>query len=135
MRASIKWLKDYVEINEAPEQLADMLTMAGIPVAAVETLGKNISGVVTGKVIEIGPHPDADKLSVCKIDISTEVLTIVTGATNVRQGDIVPVAAVGAVLPNGMCIKPTKLRGMLSSGMLCSTEELNIDNKLVSSEA
>ncbi|SMC94530.1 phenylalanine--tRNA ligase subunit beta [Sporomusa malonica] len=135
MRASIKWLKDYVEINETPEKLADMLTMAGIPVAAVETLGKNISGVVTGRVIEIGPHPDADKLSVCKIDIGTEVLTIVTGATNVRQGHIVPVATVGAELPSGMSIQPTKLRGMLSSGMLCSTEELNIDNKLVSSEA
>ncbi|HWR44591.1 phenylalanine--tRNA ligase subunit beta [Sporomusa sp.] len=135
MRASFKWLQDYVEINETPEKLADMLTMAGIPVAAVEPLGQNISGVVTGKVIEIGPHPDADKLSVCKIDIGTEVLTIVTGATNVRQGHIVPVATVGANLPNGMNIQPTKLRGMLSYGMLCSTEELNIDNKLVSPEA
>lgn len=135
MRASIKWLKDYVEINETPEKLADMLTMAGIPVEAVEYLGQNISGVVTGKVMEIGPHPDADKLSICKIDISTEVLTIVTGATNVRQGNIVPVATVGAQLPNGMSIQPTKLRGVLSYGMLCSTEELAIDSKLVSPEA
>ncbi|HWR06098.1 phenylalanine--tRNA ligase subunit beta [Sporomusa sp.] len=135
MRASFKWLQDYVEINETPEKLADMLTMAGIPVAAVEPLGQNISGVVTGKVMEISPHPDADKLSVCKIDIGTEALTIVTGATNVRQGNIVPVATVGASLPNGMNIQPTKLRGMLSNGMLCSTEELNIDNKLVSVEA
>ena len=135
MRASIKWLKDYVEINETPEKLADMLTMAGIPVEAVETLGQNISGVVTGKVVEIVPHPNADKLSVCKIDIGTEMLTIVTGATNVRQGHIVPVATVGAKLPNGMHIKPSKLRGLLSSGMLCSTEELAIDSKLVAPEA
>lgn len=135
MRASLKWLKDYVEINESPEKLADMLTMAGIPVATVEYLGQNISGVVTGKIIEITPHPDADKLSVCKVDIGSETVTIITGATNVRQNDVVPVATVGAELPNGMKIKPTKLRGMLSSGMLCSTEELNIDNKLVSAEA
>lgn len=135
MRASIKWLKDYVKIKETPEKLADMLTMAGIPVEAVEILGQNISGVVTGKVVAIEPHPDADKLSVCKIDIGTEVLTIITGATNVRQGHIVPVATVGAKLPNGMKIKPTKLRGMLSNGMLCSTEELAIDSKLVSPEA
>ncbi|WP_371370705.1 phenylalanine--tRNA ligase subunit beta [Sporomusa aerivorans] len=135
MRASIKWLKDYVEINETPEKLADMLTMAGIPVEAVEYLGQNISGVVTGKIIEIGPHPDADKLSVCKVDIGTEVVTIITGATNVRKNNIVPVATVGAELPNGTKIEPTKLRGMLSNGMLCSTEELNIDSKLVSAEA
>lgn len=135
MRASIKWLSDYVEIKETPEKLADMLTMAGVPVEAIETLGQNISGVVTGKVLEIGPHPDADKLSVCKIDIGSEMLTIITGATNVRQGNIVPVATVGAQLPNGMSIKPTKLRGMLSNGMLCSTDELAIDNKLVSPEA
>ncbi|WP_425061231.1 Phenylalanine--tRNA ligase beta subunit [Sporomusa carbonis] len=135
MRASIKWLKDYVDIETTPEKLADMLTMAGIPVASVEYLGQNISGVVTGKVVEIGPHPDADKLSVCKIDIGTEVLTIITGATNVRQGNIVPVATVGAKLPNGMSIQPTKLRGMMSNGMLCSTEELAIDSKLVPPEA
>ncbi|WP_434133024.1 phenylalanine--tRNA ligase subunit beta [Sporomusa sphaeroides] len=135
MRASIKWLQDYVEIKETPEKLADMLTMAGIPVEAVERLGQNISGVVTGKVLEMLPHPDADKLSVCKVDIGTEVVTIVTGATNVRQDNIVPVATVGASLPNGMSIQPTKLRGLLSNGMLCSTEELAIDNKLVSPEA
>ncbi|QDR80884.1 phenylalanine--tRNA ligase subunit beta [Sporomusa termitida] len=135
MRASFKWLQDYVEINETPEKLADMLTMAGISVAAVEPLGQNITGVVTGKVMELSPHPDADKLSVCKIDIGTEVLTIVTGATNVRPGAIVPVATVGALLPNGMNIQPTTLRGILSNGMLCSTEELNIDSKLVSPEA
>ncbi len=135
MRASFKWLQDYVEINETPEKLADMLTMAGISVAAVEPLGQNITGVVTGKVLEIAPHPDADKLSVCKIDIATEVLTIVTGATNVRPGAVVPVAAVGALLPNGMSIQPTSLRGILSYGMLCSTEELAIDSKLVSPEA
>lgn len=135
MRASFKWLQDYVEINETPEKLADKLTMAGISVAAVESLGQNITGVVTGKVLEIGPHPDADKLSVCKVDVGTELLTIVTGATNVRPGAIVPVATVGALLPNGMSIQPTTLRGIVSYGMLCSTEELNIDSKLVSPEA
>ncbi|WP_371369601.1 Phenylalanine--tRNA ligase beta subunit [Sporomusa rhizae] len=135
MRASIKWLKDYVEIKETPEKLADMLTMAGVPVATVEYLGQNISGVVTGKIMEINPHPDADKLSVCKVDIGKEIVTIVTGATNVRKNHIVPVATVGANLPNGVNIQPTKLRGLLSNGMLCSVEELAIDSKLVSPEA
>ncbi|HEY3423650.1 MAG TPA: phenylalanine--tRNA ligase subunit beta, partial [Negativicutes bacterium] len=135
MRASIKWLKDYVGFTEAPEKLAEMLTMAGIPVATIEYPGKGIENVVTGKIVNLERHPQADKLSICKISIGTEVLTIVTGATNVKQDQVVPVALVGAKLPNGVEIQPTDLRGVLSYGMLCSTAELNIDSKLLSSEA
>ncbi len=135
MRASIKWLKDYVDFKETPEVLADMLTMAGVPVATIEYLGKNIEKVVTGKITAIEQHPDADKLSVCKVNTGTDVLTIITGAKNVNKGNIVPVATVGAKLPNGTEIKESKLRGMMSYGMLCSSAELNIDNKLLSPEA
>lgn len=135
MRAPIKWLKEYVDFKETPEVLADMLTMAGVPVAAVEYLGQGIEQVITGKITAIEQHPDADKLSVCKVDTGTEVLTIITGASNVNKGNIVPVATVGAKLPNGMKIKESKLRGLMSYGMLCSSAELNIDNKLLAPEA
>ncbi|CUH96196.1 Phenylalanine-tRNA ligase beta subunit [Propionispora sp. 2/2-37] len=136
MRASIKWLKDYVDFRETPEQLADMLTMAGVPVATVEYLGKDIENIVTGKILAIEHHPNADKLSICKIDTgSEEPLTIVTGANNIKTNDMVPVALVGAKLPNGMVIKPSKLRGILSNGMLCSAEELKLDSKLLPQEA
>ncbi|MDR1701845.1 MAG: phenylalanine--tRNA ligase subunit beta, partial [Sporomusaceae bacterium] len=135
MRAPMKWLKDYVEIKHPPQKLAEMLTMAGVPVAAVEYFGENMSGVVTGKVLSIIPHLKADKLYVCKIDISTETITVVTGAKNVKKGNIVPVATVGAKLPSGLEIKETDLRGVTSEGMLCSAEELAIDSKLLSVEA
>ncbi|HWR38848.1 MAG TPA: phenylalanine--tRNA ligase subunit beta [Patescibacteria group bacterium] len=134
MRASIKWLKDYVDFQETPEVLAEMLTMAGVPVATLEYPGKGIEGVVTGKLSVVEVHPGADKLSICKVDVGTEILTIVTGANNIRQGDIVPVAKVGAMLPGGLEIQPTDLRGVLSYGMLCSADELNMDAKIVPPE-
>jgi len=134
MRASIKWLKDYVSITQAPEALADQLTMAGIPVASVESLGQNIHHVVTGKILEVNPHPDADRLSVCKINIGNSKVTIVTGATNVRAGQVVPVALDGAKLPSGKTIVSAELRGVMSQGMLCSAEELNLDAKIIAPE-
>lgn len=134
MHASIKWLNDYVSITEAPETLADQLTMAGIPVASVDSLGQNIQNVVTGKVIEVNPHPAADRLSVCKINIGENKVTIVTGATNVRAGQIVPVALEGAKLPSGKAIEAAELRGVMSQGMLCSAEELNLDAKIIAPE-
>lgn len=135
MQASIKWLKEYVEFNEKPEVLAEMMTMAGVPVEGITYMGAGIDKIVTGKIVDIEKHPNATKLSVCKIDVGTEQLIIVTGATNVRVGQIVPVALVGAKLPSGLEIQPTDLRGIMSYGMLCSTTELNIDSKLLSAEA
>jgi phenylalanyl-tRNA synthetase beta chain len=132
MQASIKWLKEYVEFKETPEVLADMLTMAGIPVEGITYLGKDIENIVTGKIIEIEKHPNANKLSICKLDVEKEILIIVTGATNVSVGNVVPVALVGAKLPTGLEIKASELRGVMSYGMLCSTTELNIDSKLLS---
>ncbi|MDR3563158.1 MAG: phenylalanine--tRNA ligase subunit beta, partial [Negativicutes bacterium] len=135
MRASIKWLKDYVDFSQTPEELAEMMTMAGVPVENIEYLGQGIENVVTGRIAELDPHPNADKLQVCKMDISGLAVTVVTGATNVRRGDIVPVALVGAKLPTGMEIQAADFRGVQSQGMLCSTEELNLDNKIVPPEA
>ncbi len=134
MQAPIKWLKEYVEFTQTPEVLAEMLTMAGIPVEGISYLGKDIENIVTGKIIEIEKHPNATKLSICKLDVGNEVLIIVTGATNVCVGNVVPVALVGAKLPNGLEIKASELRGVMSYGMLCSTTELNIDSKLLSAK-
>lgn len=134
MQASIKWLKEYVDFKQTAEEVAEMLTMAGVPVEKITYLGKDIEKIVTGKIIEIEKHPNANKLSICKLDVGNEVLLIVTGATNVSVGDIVPVALVGAKLPTGLEIKASELRGVMSYGMLCSTSELNIDSKLLSTE-
>lgn len=134
MLISWKWLKDYIEIDMTPEELADKLTMAGIPVATITKLDKNLEKVVTGKLVAIDAHPNADKLSICRVDVGGETLQIVTGAANIQVGDVVPVALVGAKLPNGMKIKPSKLRGVDSYGMLCSAGELNMEAKTLAPE-
>lgn len=132
MLASLNWLKEYVEITDTPEVLADKLTRAGTPVEVITYLGEGLNGVVTGKVAEIEHHPDADKLWVCSIDVGTgELLQILTGAQNVTKGVIVPVAVVGSQLPSGMKLKKAKMRGMDSYGMLCSASELGLDAKLL----
>ena len=134
MQVSIKWLKDYIDFTETPEELAEKLTMAGVPVENITTLGQNVDNVVSGKILKIDKHPNADRLSVCQIDVGKEILTIVTGATNVKENDIVPVALVGAKLPGGIKITKSKLRGVESSGMLCSVEELDLDKKMLEPE-
>lgn len=135
MLASIKWLKDYVDFRESPAELADLLTMAGVPVATIEELGKEITNVVTGRITSVTMHPNADKLTVCKVDIGKEIVTIVTGANNIRENDVVPVALSGATLPNGVKIHSSDLRGVMSNGMMCSAVELGLDSKLISQDA
>lgn len=136
MRISYKWLQDYVDLDGiAPRELADRLTLMGLEVDAVEEPGLDITKVYTGKIIKIDAHPNADKLVVCRIDVGgDETLQIVTGATNVREGHIVPVAVVGAKLAGGLAIKKAKLRGVESRGMLCSGAELGLDPKSMPEE-
>lgn len=134
MLASIKWLNDYVEINEPAGKLADALTMAGVPVASVSYLGENIDKVITGRLLEVSPHPDADRLSVCRVDLGNEEVIIVTGAANVQAGQVVPVALPGCKLPVGKEIGTSVFRGVMSHGMLCSAEELGLDSKVVPPE-
>ncbi|NLI91235.1 MAG: phenylalanine--tRNA ligase subunit beta [Peptococcaceae bacterium] len=128
MRVSMKWLKQYINSNVGPEELAEILTSGGIEVGAVECLNKGFKDVYIGEIKAIHPHPDSDKLQVCLVQIDTKELTIVTGATNVLQGDKIPVAVPGAVLPGGKEIQPTELRGIPSNGMLCSDKELGIES-------
>ena len=136
MKLPMSWLSDYTDISGiTPQQYADKLTMTGSKVEGGEDLGKELSMVVTGKVIECEPHPDSDHLSVCKVDAGTgELLQIVCGAPNVKAGVIAPVALNGAVLPGGVKIKKGKLRGVESNGMLCAHDELGISESLLGYE-
>ncbi|MHB8172402.1 MAG: phenylalanine--tRNA ligase subunit beta [Thermincolia bacterium] len=137
MRVSYKWLKDYVDLSQTtPQDLANKMTMSGVAVEHLEDLGEGIKNVVTGRLEKIEKHPDADKLQICQVEAGTgEIIQIVTGAANVREGQVVSVALVGAELPSGFKIKRSKLRGVESFGMLCSGKELGLDEKSLSEES
>ncbi len=127
MKASIEWLKEYSDIDVDTVQLGDILTMTGSKVETIDQLGNDIKNVVVGKILEIEKHTDADKLVVTKVDVGTEKLQIVTGANNIKVGDIVPIAKDGSDLPGGVKIKKGMLRGIESCGMMCSVGELNLN--------
>ncbi len=131
MKVPLSWLQDLVELNDDVNELAESLSMAGFELEDIEDLSTQAKGVVVGYVKEKKPHPNANKLSICNIDIGNDSsLQIVCGAPNVRAGIHVPVACVGAVLSScDLTIKPTKLRGISSEGMICSLSELGIEDK------
>jgi phenylalanyl-tRNA synthetase beta chain len=127
MKVSLNWLKDYVEINKEIRDYCEIMTHTGTKVESYEVLGEDIKNVVVGKIMSTEKHPDSDHLIICKIDVGKDnLLQIVTGAQNVKAGDIIPVCLDGAVLPGGKTIKTGKLRGVLSEGMLCSINELGL---------
>lgn len=126
MKVPFNWLKDYVDVNIDAKELGDRLTLSGSALEEVITQGDVIKNIVTGKITEITPHPDADKLKVCQVDIGKETIQIVTAATNMKEQDIVPVALHKSILADGSEIKKGKLRGVVSNGMFCSEEELGI---------
>lgn len=134
MLVPVKWLKEYVDLDVETKKLADELTLSGSHVESIISLDRNIENIVVGKILTIEKHPNADKLLLLKVDIGSEKLQIITGATNIRKGDYVPVALVGAILPNNIKIKKSKLRGIDSFGMLCSFEELGFDNSVIPKE-
>ncbi len=127
MKFSEAWLREWVNPAIDTHTLSEQLSMAGLEVDGIEAVAGSFSGVVIGEVVECGPHPDADKLQVTKVNIGgAELLDIVCGAKNCRKGLKVAVAKVGAVLPGDFVIKTAKLRGQPSNGMLCSFSELGI---------
>ena len=126
MLVSKNWLNEYVTNTLEASSLEKELTGLGLEVESVSSLRDGIASIVAGKIISIDKHPDADKLVICQVDVGNEVLTIVTGATNVFEGMVVPVALVGGKVVQGP-IKESKLRGISSFGMLCSGEELGMD--------
>ncbi|MBU0528441.1 phenylalanine--tRNA ligase subunit beta [bacterium] len=125
MRLSINWLRQYVDIKETPQELADMLTMLGFE-AEVATDLSNLKNIVTAKVESVEKHPNADKLLVCQVTDGKETVSVVCGAPNVEAGQKVVFAKVGAILPGDFEIKKAKIRGEVSFGMICAEDELGI---------
>ena len=127
MKVTYKWIKDFVDVNATPEDIANRLTDAGMEVEEIIYQNEHLHDVVVGKILKIEKHPQADKLVVCQVDIGKEITQIITAATNVFEGAVVPVSLPGADLVNGIKIQKTKMRGVESCGMFCSGEELGID--------
>lgn len=135
MLISYNWLRNYVNLDHVtPEELAEKITRSGIEVEGVEYLAPAVENIVVGYVKSCEKHPDADKLNLCQVDVGEESLQIVCGAPNVAEGQKVAVAKPGAKLPNGMKIKKVKLRGVESNGMICSLQELGLDEKYIPSD-
>src|SRR6266446_1946900 len=126
MKVTLNWLKQYVEFSWSAEELAERLTMLGIEVEGVQKLGGEFEGVVVAQILASDKHPNADKLSVCRVNDGNGERQIVCGAKNYRVGDKVPLALPGAEMAGGFAIKVSKLRGIESQGMLCSAEELGL---------
>ncbi|MCK4272363.1 phenylalanine--tRNA ligase subunit beta, partial [bacterium] len=129
MKISWLWLGEYVDINLSVKQLAERLTLTGTEIASITPLAGDLSGVLVGKVISKDKHPRADRLSVCRVDVGEEILTIVCGAPNVAVGQKVPTALLGSSLPGGFKIEAREIRGVFSQGMICSERELNISGE------
>ena len=129
MRVPLSWLKDFVDIQSKPEEIANSLSMSGFEVEEIIDHSKELEGVVIGFVNKLRPHPEADKLKICEIDVGDEVnLQIVCGAKNIKEGIYVPVAKIGTTLNTiNLVIKATKLRGIDSNGMVCSKYELGLE--------
>ncbi len=126
MIAPYKWMCDYVDMDLAPEELAQRLIMTGTAVDGFKKLGASLENVVAARIKSIKKHPEADKLSICQVDTGAEELQIVCGAKNIFEGALVPAALIGANLPGGFKISKSKLRGVYSFGMLCSGQELGL---------
>src|SRR5213595_3690253 len=127
MKFSINWLREFVDLPESPEEIADLLTRAGVETENIETRGAKIDNVIVSQITASSRHPNADRLTVCEVDdASGTKRQIVCGATNYKVSDRVPLALPGAKLPNGTEIRKSKLRGVESEGMLCSPIELGL---------
>ncbi|NLM37061.1 MAG: phenylalanine--tRNA ligase subunit beta [Firmicutes bacterium] len=129
MRVSYKWLQEYVPVEQSPEELAELLTMAGLEVDEVIDLGASYCSLKVGQVTSLQPHPGDGRLLVCGVRLADGEVTVVTAATNLKVGDKVPVALPGSTLPDGKAIQPVEFQGIVSQGMLCSEEELGLARK------
>jgi phenylalanyl-tRNA synthetase beta chain len=127
MKVPVSWLKEYVEFEDTLEGLTDKLTFSGLEVEGIETIGSDFKGVVVGEILNIEPHPGADKLRLCTANYGTdEPMRVVCGAPNVQIGGKYPFAPVGTTLPCGITLKKAKIRGEVSMGMLCAKDELGL---------
>jgi phenylalanyl-tRNA synthetase beta chain len=128
MKISYNWLKDYLKLNIEPFQLADRLSLVGFEVEEVLERKFDFPNVVVGQVLQVEAHPNSDKLKICKVTTGEEELSIICGAPNVDSGQVVAVAKLGAILPNGLKIHKAKIRNIESNGMICSQAELGLED-------
>lgn len=128
MKFTFDWLRQFVDVNLTPHELADRLTMAGLEVDAVAEIFGDLDGVKVAEILSVSPHPDADRLVVCQVTVGTEKVQVVCGAPNARAGLFSALALPGATLPSGVTIKKSKIRGQVSQGMLCSEKDLGISD-------
>ena len=128
MKVPVSWLREYVDLDATPEELADKLTFSGIEVEGIHTIGSDYAGVVVGEVRRIEQHPGADRLRLCRVFNGDEELQVVCGADNFEVGDKAPFAGIGVTLANGFKLKKAKIRGEVSFGMLCAEDELGISD-------
>ena len=126
MLVTLKWLQDYVAIEESPEELAEMLTRQGLEVSSCEPVSPGLEGVITGRIVSLERHPNEDKLWVCCVDPGKGEITVLCGAQNLQQNDVIPLALPGTQLPSGRAIESATLHGIVSEGMLCSEHELRL---------
>ncbi|HEV3231611.1 MAG TPA: phenylalanine--tRNA ligase subunit beta [Candidatus Dormibacteraeota bacterium] len=129
IRVSLEWLREYVELPEDAERLAEALTLSGSKVDRVIAVGQGWEGVVVARIAELAPVPGSDHLLLARVEHGGASSQVVSGAPNLRVGDLVPLATVGTILPNGMTIKARKMLGAPSEGMLCSPAELGISTE------
>ncbi|KUK83056.1 MAG: Phenylalanine--tRNA ligase beta subunit, partial [Microgenomates bacterium 39_6] len=127
MKVPYNWLRDYVEVELSPQELAERLTMVGLEVGAVTIFAPLGEKIVAGRIEGLRKHPNASNLQLVNVHLGTGSLEVVCGAKNIKKGDMVPVALTGSVLPDGKVIKQAEIRGVSSSGMLCSAGELGLE--------
>jgi phenylalanyl-tRNA synthetase beta chain len=127
MKVTLNWLQDYVDLSGlSADTLADGLTMAGLEVEAVNPIGRELDSLKVGRILEVRKHPHADRLSLCQVTTGQETLELVCGAPNISPGNLVPLALPGTRLPSGLEVQSTVIRNVVSSGMLCSEQELGL---------
>lgn len=126
MRVPLSWLREFTPLEAPPREIADALDQLGLEVEAVEEPGRDVAGVVVGRIVDVVPHPDADKIRLADVDFGDGTRRVVCGAPNIHPGMVAPFARVGARLPGGLRIEKRRIRGVVSEGMLCSARELGL---------
>ncbi len=126
MKLSLNWLKDYVDIEMAPDKLGELLTMSGLEVEGIEAVGQGLDDIVVAKILSLKPHPEADRLFMCQVDTGSEHVPVVCGAPNLKEGSLAPLALPGVRLPDGTLVKESRIRGELSKGILLADDEMGL---------
>ena len=128
MIVNTNWLKKYTDFPFSPAELAERLTAIGLEANLIEDKSTGLENIIVAEILAVRPHPNADRLTICTVSTGAKQFEVVCGAPNVKQRQKVPLALVETTLPNGMTLKPTKIRGVVSEGMLCAEDELRLSD-------